>query len=154
MSLPEGASGPTLLDLMETEGMEPRTLAMLRLLLTQQAASTAPAAHPEVEELRARLVRLEGANTALLAFTECLAGALGACPACWGADPGCACGGAGHPGTFPPERGAFEAFVLPVIRALGPSPVVVRHRLRAAGPGTGPQAGPGFRPVTSFNREP
>lgn len=46
-----------------------------------------------------------------------VAAALGACPSCWGDDPGCRwCRGRGHPGFMPPDRDAFDRLILPAVR--------------------------------------
>ena len=45
-----------------------------------------------------------------------LADATGACPQCWGEDPGCRhCRGRGKPGYSLPDRELFEKYVKPVI---------------------------------------
>lgn len=113
---------PELLELIDgTEGLDPRMAAVLRLVMSRTAEGTPMpvAAQEGLDELRANVARLEASNRALLVMLDRLAAALGACPECWGGHLSCRCGGMGHPGAFPPERLAFEAFVLPVIRTLG-----------------------------------
>ncbi len=104
------------LDLLAGADLDPQMLAILKLAMGRQQAAPAD---EETEALRERLNRLERSNRNLLRMMDKLAGALGACRECWGADPGCSsCGGDGHPGFFPPDRLAFEAFVLPAVRAM------------------------------------
>ncbi|MEL6475560.1 MAG: hypothetical protein AAFQ21_15990 [Pseudomonadota bacterium] len=70
-------------------------------------------------EWRAIARDLKRSNDALLQHTEMLACGLGACPACWGADPDCQeCGGVGHPGAFLPDERCFRRFVVPVLKRL------------------------------------
>jgi len=70
-----------------------------------------------LSELRRENSRLREVNNGLLAHSELLAGAIGACPECWGEDPQCTfCDGDGGPGAFLPEDESFEEFVKPVLR--------------------------------------
>jgi hypothetical protein len=71
----------------------------------------------------ASLRRLERENAVLVNHAEIMARAVGACSNCWGTIEDCEeCGGAGHPGAFPPDRIFFDLFVLPVIaRVMSPA---------------------------------
>jgi len=112
----EATATPSALDLLDGADIDPQTLAILKLAMSR---GQTPATGEDVDEQRERLERLAGANRNLLRMMDKLAGAIGACHECWGADPACrTCGGHGHPGFFPPDRLAFEAFVLPVVRAM------------------------------------
>jgi hypothetical protein len=73
--------------------------------------------------LRRRLVELELEVDRLQEINETLAAALGACPICWGDDPGCVvCQGRGGPGSLRPDRELFERLVTPALRRLrGPN---------------------------------
>ncbi|MCA3284729.1 MAG: hypothetical protein ING16_17925 [Roseomonas sp.] len=112
----ETTATPSALDFLDGADIDPQTLAILKLAMSR---GQTPATSEEVDEQRERLERLAGANRNLLRMMDKLAGAIGACQECWGADPDCStCNGEGHPGFFPPDRLAFEAFVLPVVRAM------------------------------------
>lgn len=83
------------------------------------------------DALRERLAKLGAENKRLVEINDTLAGALGACPLCWGDDPDCGeCGGNGVPGSAPPRQALFAKYVLPALRR--------RHeqRERAATPGS------------------
>ena len=117
---------PMPLDLLAGLDLDPRTMAILQFAIDRGKGAD-PAA--DAETLRERVARLERANRELLRMIDSLAGATGACRECWGADSGCAsCGGSGHPGFFPPDRQAFEAFVLPVVRALAARTAFAQRR--------------------------
>jgi hypothetical protein len=69
--------------------------------------------------LRRRLMELELEVDRLQEINETLAAALGACPVCWGDDPGCGvCHGRGGPGSLRPDRELFERLVTPAQRRL------------------------------------
>jgi hypothetical protein len=68
---------------------------------------------------RRRLTALELEVERLQAINETLAAALGACPVCWGDDPGCrVCHGRGGPGSRRPDRELFARLVTPALRRL------------------------------------
>ncbi len=70
-----------------------------------------------VKDFKRENRRLREVNNGLLAHSELLAGAVGACPECWGEDRACEfCEGDGGPGAFFPENESFEEFVKPVLR--------------------------------------
>lgn len=84
-------------------------------------------------DLRDDVARLRRLCRALARRNAEVARALGACR-CWGERPGCPeCGGEGRPGFFHVDRGAFAAFVAPVMAA-EPEPFLG---------GLFPNAGPG-----------
>lgn len=71
-----------------------------------------------LERLRLRLEGLEAELAARQALLDDLALALGACPGCWGEDPGCRlCRGRGQPGFVRPEAAAFRRLVAPALEA-------------------------------------
>ncbi len=88
---------------------------------------------PPRREFRDDVARLRRLCLALARRNAELARALGACR-CWGERPACPeCGGDGRPGFFHVDRGAFAAFVAPVMAA-EPEPFLG---------GLFPNAGPG-----------
>lgn len=115
---------------------DPRTAQLVQLLAQREEQLTKELEEQEAEELGRRqevrqavelrdetdaLHRLvEEMSTDLDALRHVLddvAEALGACPSCWGDDPGCRwCRGRGHPGFMPPDPEAFERLVLPAVR--------------------------------------
>lgn len=88
-----------------------------------------------LERLRWRLGELEGELAAAQTRLDDLALALGACPDCWGEDPGCRlCRGRGGPGFLRPDPAAFGRWIVPALpdgsalspaggAASGPAPV-------------------------------
>lgn len=75
-----------------------------------------PPRAPDVRRLRRRLRRVAAEATQLREWNRALAGALGACDHCWGADMLCPrCRGAGEPGSYAPERPLFDRLVLPAV---------------------------------------
>jgi hypothetical protein len=69
------------------------------------------------DALRERLAKVRAENKRLVEINDTLAGALGACPLCWGDDPDCGeCGGNGVPGSAPPRQALFAKYVLPALR--------------------------------------
>jgi hypothetical protein len=77
----------------------------------RQQAPGSPDAHRE------RLAKLAAENKRLVEINDILAGALGACPLCWGDDLDCGeCGGNGVPGSTPPRQALFAKYVLPALR--------------------------------------
>lgn len=94
-------------------------------------ATETPQSTARERRLARSLQRSEKIKAALMAKIEMLACALGACPSCWGHDPGCEdCGGNGAPGDLVPDPQCFETFVAPLLDqledppgpALGPNP--------------------------------
>jgi hypothetical protein len=84
----------------EREAAEAEKQAALRSL--QRMARSM---YAELEELRGR--------------NDMLAAALGACYLCWGENVSCeVCGGAGAPGSAPPDGEMFAALVVPVLRRM------------------------------------
>lgn len=75
-----------------------------------------------LEELLRELDRLQQTQTRL-------ATALGACRACLGEDPHCEeCGGAGCPGSSPPDTRLFAYYVQPAVRRLQRPLTTTRHQ--------------------------
>jgi hypothetical protein len=69
------------------------------------------------QRARKRLARIKRTLALMAQRNALLAGALGACE-CWGADADCdTCEGQGAPGFFEPVPAAFEAMVVPLLRA-------------------------------------
>lgn len=57
---------------------------------------------------------------ALREVNDTLAAALGACPHCWGGNPGCeTCGGQGATGAMDPDEKLFAELILPAVRRFG-----------------------------------
>lgn len=72
--------------------------------------------HAVIQRLRARVDELEVELEAADRFEDEIALALGACPACWGADTTCrSCRGRGLPGFMVPDEGLFQQFVQPIL---------------------------------------
>lgn len=91
-----------------------------------------------LRELRRENERLREINNGLLAHSELLAGAVGACPECWGEDSDCkCCEGDGGPGAFLPEHDSFDEFVRPVLHMLRES--MIRKRRQRDQPNSPPQ---------------
>ncbi len=88
--------------------------AQLLQSLVEQQNRRAKSESRDSEELERCRAQLDAARRR----NREIAAALGACP-CFGA-PRCRhCGGAGAPGTYPPDSRAFAAYVEPVLRQLG-----------------------------------
>jgi len=91
----------------------------------------------ELCELRARTERLTEELNLMRERVDRCAAALGACGACWGADPACrACRGHGRPGFSKPDESLFDELVLPAMRTLRsfqarPAPRSARPQLHA-----------------------
>ncbi|GGL77688.1 hypothetical protein GCM10010840_14500 [Deinococcus aerolatus] len=96
-------------------GEEARQLEELRQLEEERRQAQRRA---RLERLRLRLEGLQAELAARQALLDDLALALGACPACWGEDPGCRlCRGRGQPGFVRPEAAAFRRLVAPALEA-------------------------------------
>jgi hypothetical protein len=102
----------------------------LTALLVEQiiSSATAPSAEEmEDEALGTRLARaersLDRARQDLVAankMAEWVAGAVGACPRCWGLDRFCrSCSGAGVPGSRQPDLEEFVSWIEPAFRRAG-----------------------------------
>ena len=119
---------------LDSDSISPARRPLIEMMLaTQQSAEILIEDDDDPDE--GRLVEQLRAQQAILSD---LAGAIGACPACFGADEDCDdCGGAGSPGAFMPRRDAFEFFVRPAIervsRRSGPRP---RRPAQRTGPST------------------
>ena len=71
-----------------------------------------------VEVLRDQVDHLASELARIQSTLDTVSGALGACPACLGADASCPlCRGRGVPGSLPPDPAAFDLVVLPAVRA-------------------------------------
>ncbi len=114
---------------------------------TQTPQSTARERH-----LTKALRRSEKINAALVAKIEMLACALGACPSCWGHEPGCEdCGGDGAPGGMVPDPQCFETFVAPLLDQLEepPGPKLVPAVVDRARPDRRPKRAPSTAPAVT-----
>ena len=79
-------------------------------LRTQQRRDQAEALRRYVDDIVDELTVLRGT-------VDTLAGALGACPQCWGEDGACRwCRGRGRPGFLPPDPASFAELVMPAVR--------------------------------------
>ena len=122
---------PTLA-LLSQLGVEEQRVAQVAQVMSALQESQAEA--QALEELRAENARLKELNQTLLAHSDFLAAAVGACPQCWGEDAECGeCGGRGEPGAYVPERICFEEVVRPVLNRM-------RERLAARRRRSEPQA--------------
>lgn len=108
------------------EHEDPRIRLLAQVLGRQEReAEEDPAPEPAPEHLQTEL-RLRRKIQALLREVErlrevndALAAALGACPLCWGEDPGCPeCEGEGTPGSARPDRELFGQLVAPALRRI------------------------------------
>lgn len=129
-------------DLISQLGGDARSAQLAQLLMTMNkeggdAEKTLRAEHKAtlrkakelLSDMRRENLRLREVNAGLLAHSELLAGAVGACPECWGEDQDCAlCEGDGAPGAFLPEQESFEEFVRPVLTMLRASMVEKRNQ--------------------------
>jgi hypothetical protein len=115
--------------------VDPQRLESIRAMAALR--ETERAGRAQVLETARRLKR---ESDGLAAHNEMIAHALGACPHCWGNLDDCeACAGEGVPGTYPPDKPAFDYFVMPAVRQfmtgrlaprLRPPPrIAVRHPL-------------------------
>ncbi|GGO30514.1 hypothetical protein [Deinococcus humi] len=96
-------------------GEEARQLDELRQLEEERRQTQR---RVRLERLRLRLEELEDELAGCHALLDGLALALGACPSCWGEDPGCRlCRGRGQPGFVRPEAAAFRRLVAPALEA-------------------------------------
>lgn len=103
--------------------------------IARQYKSTLENFRSILSEIKRENMRLREVNNGLLAHSELLAGAVGACPECWGEDPDCEfCEGDGGPGSFLPEQDSFDEFVKPVLRMVRESMLSKRrnHKIEAA----------------------
>ncbi|MGH3937954.1 MAG: hypothetical protein ACRDTG_04850 [Pseudonocardiaceae bacterium] len=67
--------------------------------------------------LRRHVEEMAAEMEALLARLDEVAGALGACPSCWGEQSACRwCRGRGRPGFMPPDPDGFDHLVMPAVR--------------------------------------
>lgn len=110
------------LDALARAAQEARRLEELRQLEEERRQATR---RVRLERLRSRLEELESDLAAAQTRLDDLALALGACPNCWGEDPGCRlCRGRGQPGFLRPEEAAFRRLVAPALKAasLPPDP--------------------------------
>lgn len=116
--------------------IDPQRLESIRAMAALR--ETERAGRAQVLETARRLKR---ESDGLAAHNEMLAHALGACPHCWGNLDDCeACAGEGVPGTYPPDKAAFDHFVMPAVRQF------MTGRLRAAPAAPGSDIGPSRRP--------
>ena len=107
------APNPTL-GLLSQLGVEDQKIRQIAEIMS--AFETRAAEAEELERLRAENEHLRALNRTLLAHSDFLASAVGACPDCWGEDSECPqCGGRGGPGAFVPQRVSFDEIVRPVL---------------------------------------
>ncbi|MFK7969614.1 MAG: hypothetical protein AB8F95_04565, partial [Bacteroidia bacterium] len=96
----------------------PKSLAIAQLMDQQQAnqeAEAEPEVHPDMEKLKAENHRLRKAIKAMEALAFDFAGAVGACPDCWGEDQDCkTCEGHGSPGAGKIDQEAYSFFIAPL----------------------------------------
>ena len=126
-----------------------RALETLNAAYPGRSGTEAPLPGPD-RPTWAAFRRLERENQLLIEHAEMLAGALGACPNCWGRLHDCEeCGGLGRPGAFNPDRACFDHLVLPVIcRVMGYDPTEASDH--GADPQSRPEGSPdGVRPLSS-----
>lgn len=91
----------------------------LRDVLGQMLMQRQQPARNRQADPRELLRAARDALTVLGARNAILAAALGACPECWGVEPGCPnCNGSGKPGWVAPDEAAFAAWVAPAIHAM------------------------------------
>ncbi|MGW5192749.1 hypothetical protein ACWEOO_26130 [Kribbella sp. NPDC004138] len=110
---------PELAPVVELLAKRQETLAEENLLAEQEDHATEWEAerHLRSRELRTHFEDITAALNALRDQLARVAGALGACPACFGDDAGCQwCRGRGRPGFMPPEPESFAEIVLPAVR--------------------------------------
>lgn len=111
--------------------ISPEKAQMMQMFMAQNASTdseddadqTLLTTRPEAPHIPDRVAKLIASAEQRLMFLEGLlesvADALGACPACLGADDLCEeCDGEGHPGTDQPDRESFENLILPVLHRL------------------------------------
>lgn len=131
-----------ILNLVNQMGTKDPKMQMLAQLMQQNQENTATEDDDQSSKIRklvahikkqaAFLKRLEQSNQKMkkkvnylvenlnyrLEVNDLLAGAVGACPECWGEEPDCKqCHGRGHPGTLAIDRTSFESIVLPALEA-------------------------------------
>lgn len=132
---------PTL-GLLSQLGVEDHKIRQIAEIMS--AFETRAAEAEELDRLRAENEHLKALNRTLLAHSDFLASAVGACPDCWGEDAECPqCGGCGGPGAFVPQRVSFDEIVRPVLDQ-------IRERLAAQRR----RAAPAFRPHPETASEP
>jgi hypothetical protein len=121
---------PTLA-LLSQLGVEDQRLSQVAQLMSAFESRDAEAA--ELAQLRTENGRLKELNRTLLAHSDFLAAAVGACPECWGEDAECReCGGQGGPGAYVPERICFEEIVRPVLDRMRQRLAARRRRAQPA----------------------
>jgi hypothetical protein len=112
-----GQSSPTMQVLSQLGLLDEQTLQLAQAL--SAPAEPAEDLAQKIAALEAENARLRETTRSLLAHSDFLAAAVGACPECWGENPDCAeCGGEGGPGCYLPERVCFDEIVRPVIKSL------------------------------------
>jgi hypothetical protein len=138
--------------------IDPQRLESIRAMAALR--ETERAGRAQVLETARRLKR---ESDGLAAHNEMLAHALGACPHCWGNLDDCeACAGEGVPGTYPPDKAAFDHYVMPAVRQfmtgrLAAAPEFGRaRRTPPASPPAAASASPSAfaaSPIRAFNQE-
>jgi hypothetical protein len=136
---PEPASARTdpTLALLSKLGVEDHRLAQVAQLM--EAIQSNQSSDAEIERLQAELARLRELNRILVAHSDFLAAAVGACPECWGEDGTCrVCAGDGGPGAFVPDRISYDEFVRPLLTRMKER--LARRRRRQPADPSGPPA--------------
>lgn len=126
------ASNPTL-GLLSQLGVEDHKVRQIAEIMS--AFETRAVEAEELERLRVENEHLKALNRTLLAHSDFLASAVGACPDCWGEDAECPqCGGCGGPGTFIPQRVSFDEIVRPVLDQIRQRLAAQRRRAPSSPP--------------------
>ena len=135
--------------------VDPQRLESIRAMAALR--ETERAGRAQVLETARRLKR---ESDGLAAHNEMLAHALGACPHCWGNLDDCeACAGEGVPGTYPPDKPAFDYFVMPAVRQFMTGRLAAAPAASAAHRRPSPPAAPASpsafaaSPFQTFNQE-
>ncbi|MBD2768077.1 hypothetical protein IC235_09260 [Hymenobacter sp. BT664] len=110
------------------------------LLQNEQLVALLKRARHEIKRLDALVENLQQETDATAQLQHDLAAALGACPHCWGTDPGCgSCRGRGGPGAYPTDQPLYARFVRPAVRRQAGPPPAPAAPAGAANPTFNPQ---------------
>src|SRR6185436_6642355 len=117
-----GGTPPDLNALLDQLGNEdPRLRMLLQLMPQSQSAAVTdePTARVVPRRVLERAARLRAAYDSLAERNAALADALGACPLCWGEEPGCRrCEGRGVPGSVDADPDRFRELIVPALRRM------------------------------------
>lgn len=134
--------------------IDPQRLESIRAMAALR--ETERAGRAQVLETARRLKR---ESDGLAAHNEMIAHALGACPHCWGNLDDCeACAGDGVPGTYPPDKAAFDHFVMPAVRQfmtgrIATTPASGPARRSPPPPASASHSAFAASPIRTFNQE-